>query len=122
LGFLLTDELFAVSVPNEKKHPQYLFGAGLCFYLFWVVFSLVGILLATALPNLLNYHLDFSIIAIFVAMIVPMCKGKPVMAGILMTCVSGFVLKYFHIEGAILISGLLGMFIAVIVENKIGEK
>ncbi|MFI7883054.1 branched-chain amino acid ABC transporter permease, partial [Acinetobacter baumannii] len=27
-----------------------------------------------------------------------------------------------HIEGAILISGLLGMFIAVIVENKIGEK
>ncbi|OLV65867.1 AzlC family ABC transporter permease, partial [Acinetobacter baumannii] len=23
LGFLLTDELFAVSVPNEKKHPQY---------------------------------------------------------------------------------------------------
>ncbi|EPV8322116.1 AzlC family ABC transporter permease, partial [Acinetobacter baumannii] len=26
------------------------------------------------------------------------------------------------IEGAILISGLLGMFIAVIVENKIGEK
>lgn len=122
LGFLLTDELFAVSVPNEKKHPQYLFGAGLCFYLFWVVFSLVGILLATALPNLLNYHLDFSIIAIFVAMIVPMCKGKPVMAGILMTCVSGFVLKFFHIEGAILISGLLGMFIAVIVENKMGEK
>ena len=30
------------------------------------------------------------------------------MAGILMTCVSGFVLKYFHIEGAILISGLCG--------------
>ncbi len=55
-------------------------------------------------------------------MIVPMCKGKPVMAGILMTCVSGFVLKYFHIEGAILISGLLGTFIAVIVENKMGEK
>ncbi|EPG7989287.1 branched-chain amino acid ABC transporter permease, partial [Acinetobacter baumannii] len=26
------------------------------------------------------------------------------------------------IEGAILISGLLGMFIAVIVENKMGEK
>ena len=39
-------------------------------------FSLVGILLATALPNLLNYHWDFSIIAIFVAMIVLMCKGS----------------------------------------------
>ena len=62
------------AVKREKKHPQYLFGAGLCFYLFWVVFSLVGILLATALPNLLNYHLDFSIIAIFVAMILYIFK------------------------------------------------
>jgi len=78
--------------------------------------------LATAIPNLLSYHLDFSIVAIFVAMIVPMCKGKPVIAGVLTTCVSGFVLKFFHIEGAILISGLLGMLIAVVVENRVGEK
>ncbi|WP_171492844.1 AzlC family ABC transporter permease, partial [Acinetobacter seifertii] len=28
LGFLLTDELFALSAPNEKRHPHYLLGAG----------------------------------------------------------------------------------------------
>ncbi len=97
-------------------------GAGICFYLFWVIFSLVGILLATAIPDLLSYHLDFSIIAIFVAMIIPMCKEKPVIAGVLTTCFSGFILKFFHVEGAILISGLLGMLIAVVAENRTGEK
>lgn len=75
LGFLLTDELFAVSVPNEKNILNTYSSRSLLLFILGG-FSLVGILLATALPNLLNYHLDFSIIAIFVAMIVPMCKGS----------------------------------------------
>ncbi|ENV92350.1 hypothetical protein F937_01744 [Acinetobacter calcoaceticus ANC 3680] len=117
LGFLLTDELFAVCASGEKRQPEYLLGAGLSFYLFWVVFSLVGILLATVIPDLLNYHLDFSIVAIFVAMIVPLCKGLPVLAGVLMTCFSGFFLKVYQVEGAILLSGLLGMLVAVLTEK-----
>ncbi|WP_224991405.1 AzlC family ABC transporter permease [Acinetobacter pittii] len=119
LGFLLTDELFAVSAPLEKRRSEYLLGAGLTFYLFWVIFSLVGILLATVIPDLLNYHLDFSIVAIFIAMIVPLCKGYPVMAGVLNTCLSGFLFKLYQIEGAILLSGLIGMLAAVLTE-KIG--
>ncbi|KHN67128.1 branched-chain amino acid ABC transporter permease [Acinetobacter calcoaceticus] len=121
LGFLLTDELFAVCASGEKRQPEYLLGAGLSFYLFWVVFSLVGILLATVIPNLLNYHLDFSIVAIFIAMIVPLCKGLPVVAGILVTCLSGFFFKFYQVEGAILLSGLIGMLVAVLTE-KIGKE
>jgi len=121
LGFLLTDELFAVCASGEKRQPEYLLGAGLSFYLFWVVFSLVGILLATVIPDLLNYHLDFSIIAIFIAMIVPLCKGYPVVVGVLTTCLSGFLFKLYQIEGAILLSGLIGMLVAVLTE-KIGKE
>ncbi len=62
LGFLLTDELFALSAPNEKRHPHYLLGRVYVF-IYSGGFSLVGILLATAIPDLLSYHLDFSIIA-----------------------------------------------------------
>ncbi len=121
LGFLLTDELFAVSAPFEKRSSEYLLGAGLCFYLFWVAFSVVGILLARVIPDLLNYHLDFSIVAIFIAMIVPLCKGFPVIVGVLITCLSGFLFKFYQIEGAILLSGLMGMLIAVLTE-KIGKE
>ena len=122
LGFLLTDELFAISIHPDKRHADYLLGAGLCFYLFWVVFSLVGILLATAIPNLLDYHLDFSIVAIFIAMLVPLCKGIPVISGVLMTCVCGFLFKLYQIDGAILLSGLFGMLTAVLVEQRFMEK
>jgi len=121
LGFLLTDELFAVCASGEKRQPEYLLGAGLSFYLFWVVFSLVGILLATVIPDLLNYHLDFSIVAIFIAMIVPLCNGAPVIAGVLMTCFSGFFFKLYQVEGAILLSGLIGMLVAALTE-KIGKE
>lgn len=117
LGFLLTDELFAVSLSPEKRHPDYMLGAGLCFYLFWVVFSVVGILLAHMVPNLMNYHLDFSIVAIFVAMVIPLIKNFRVVAAVLVTCLSGFLLRMYQVEGAILISGLLGMVTAVYLER-----
>ena len=117
LGFLLTDELFAVSLSPDKRHPDYMLGAGFCFYLFWVIFSVVGILLAHMVPNLMDYHLDFSIVAIFVAMVVPLIKNVSVVLAVLVTCLSGFLLRLYQVEGAILISGLLGMVTAVYLER-----
>ena len=117
LGFLLTDELFAVSLSPEKRHPDYMLGAGLCFYLFWVIFSVVGIIMANMIPNLSDYHLDFSIVAIFIAMVVPLIKNFKVLVAVLVTCFSGFILRFYHVEGAILISGLLGMLSAVGLEK-----
>lgn len=52
LGFLLTDELFAVSIKKQQHYIHYLLGAGLCFYLCWVLFSACGVFLASAVPNL----------------------------------------------------------------------
>lgn len=117
LGFLLTDELFAVSLSPEKRQPEYMLGAGICFYLFWAVFSVVGILLAQVIPNLLDYHLDFSIIAIFIAMLVPLIKNFRLVMAILVTCITGFILRFYQVEGAVLLSGLSGMMTAVYLER-----
>ena len=70
LGFLLTDELFAVAMQKSQRRPYYLLGAGLSFYLAWVLFSVLGIYLASTIPNLSSLHLDFSIVAVLVAIIV----------------------------------------------------
>jgi predicted branched-subunit amino acid permease len=105
------------SVCARKRHPDYMLGAGLCFYLFWVVFSVVGILLAHMVPNLMNYHLDFSIVAIFVAMVVPLIKNFRVVAGGIGDLSEWFYLRMYQVEGAILISGLLGMVTAVYLER-----
>jgi predicted branched-subunit amino acid permease len=46
-------------------------GAGFSFYVSWVLFSLMGILLANKVPDLSTLHLEFSIVVVFLVMAVP---------------------------------------------------
>lgn len=117
LGFLLTDELFAVAMQKSQRRPYYLLGAGLSFYLAWVLFSVLGIYLASTIPNLSSLHLDFSIVAVLVAIIVPFIKNWVSLLGVLTTIISSLCLTVLHIEAAILISGMLGMSVAVYMER-----
>lgn len=120
IGFLLTDELFALSSANKEKRaatPGYLIGAGLTFYLSWNLFSLMGIFMASAVPDLQSYHLDFSIVATFITIVVPMIKNLSVLCGVVASLLLSMVLSLFHIEGATVIAGLSGMFLSVVVSR-----
>lgn len=118
VGFLLTDELFALRA-NEPKHNRfYLLGAGLCFYLFWVIFSIVGIGLASAVPNLDQFHLDFSIVAIFVPIIVGLIKSRAAAAGVAVSCTIAMICYLFGIPGTLIIAGVSGMFVAALIETR----
>ncbi|WJM84922.1 AzlC family ABC transporter permease [Dickeya chrysanthemi] len=122
LGFLLTDELFALAIAAKARlTTAYLIGAGLTFYLCWVACSLAGIGMAHALPNLERYHLDFSIVATFITLVVPMVKRLPVLAGTLFSLFMSMLLAYWRIEGAMMIAGLGGMALAVITARLTGE-
>ena len=115
VGFLLTDELFAVgSAANKSLRFAYLFGAGLCFYLGWCLFSLIGIALANTVSNLDRLHLDFSIVVVFILMIVPMIKNKATFIGVLITMISAALFKYYQFSAGLICSGLLGMFAAML--------
>lgn len=122
IGFLLTDELFAVGIGENKQRTfAYLLGAGLCFYLAWCLFSLFGILLAQSIPNLESLHLDFSIVAVFILIIVPMIKNIATLMGVVVTLISACIFKYFHFEGGVVLSGLLGM-LAAMLTTKMSRK
>lgn len=114
IGFLLTDELFALAL-NERRKPSaaYLIGAGLSFYLAWNLFSLLGIMLAKSIPDLSAYHLDFSIVATFIMIVVPMIKKLSSLLGVVFSLITSVVLSMLHIEGAVMIAGIAGMFFAV---------
>ena len=118
LGFLLTDELFALAARPEQRQVPYLFGAGLCFYLFWVVASIAGIVLASMVPNLQQYHLDFSIVAIFIPIIVILLKNRAAIAGLVVTTVCVLVMKHLQLEGAMIVSGMAGMLVAALIERQ----
>ncbi|WBE26332.1 AzlC family ABC transporter permease [Denitrificimonas caeni] len=121
VAFLLTDELFALSVGKKSYDFAYLMGAGLCFYLAWIGFTAIGVVLAASVPNLADYHLDFSIVATFIAIVVPMIKRLSSLVGVVVSLVLSLLLNSFAVAGAIVIAGLLGMLCAVVVARWRGE-
>jgi len=117
IGFLLTDELFALSSTKDQKHAlsvSYLLGAGLTFYIGWIAFSAAGIFLAASVPDLDRYHLDFSIIATFAAIIVPMVKDASTLSGVAISLLLSMLFAYFKVEGGVLIAGCCGMVFSVL--------
>ena len=83
LGFLLTDETFAVSSGHFHRHPDdplgqwYFLGSGLSMYLNWQVWTLAGLLFGAAFPRLQTLGLDFAMVATFIAIIVPQMARVP---------------------------------------------
>ena len=71
VSFVLTDELFAFShhprAYRTKTRLIYALSAGFSFYIAWNIWTLIGIVAGTMLPDLTNLGLDFAIAATFIA-------------------------------------------------------
>lgn len=122
IGFLLTDELFAVSVAGRQRLSfAYLFGAGLSFYLVWVLVSILGIVLAHSISDLSRLRLDFSVVATLLAIVVPLIKSKSALAGALFSFVATIILTRAGIQGSAVIAGVSAMLLAVLLGRKWGD-
>jgi 4-azaleucine resistance transporter AzlC len=83
LGFLLTDETFAVVDGYFRKHPQaplgqwYYLGSGLAMYANWQCWTLVGLLFGAIFPQLQTLGLDFAMVVTFIAIVVPQLARWP---------------------------------------------
>ena len=86
LGFLLTDELFALSGHRRayigKVRLCYGLAAGGSFYLAWNLWTFVGIVAGASLPDLTDLGLDFAIAATFIALVVPGIKSLATLAAV----------------------------------------
>lgn len=121
IGFLLTDELFAVSVARRQRLSfAYLFGAGLSFYLVWVLVSILGIVLAHSISDLSQLRLDFSVVATLLAIVVPLIKSKSALARALFSFVVTIILTRAGVQGSAVIAGVSAMLLAVLLGRKWG--
>lgn len=111
LGFLLTDEVFALTGNQApaRFNRWYALGAGLTFYLSWIFFTLLGGLAAGSAEDLDRYGLDFSIAATFIAIVVPMIRSLPVLACVLTALPLSVALHYFQVPGALIITTVAAM-------------
>lgn len=111
LGFLLTDEFFAITSQHDMRQFQrwYALGVGLPFYLSWNVFTWLGIIAGRSIPGLEQLGLDFSIVATFIALIVPLVRSIPTVVCVLTALLSSVLFNYWQWESGLVLSGLLAM-------------
>ena len=95
LGFLITDESFAVSSTGIKKYEKkgfYFFGLGITAYLAWIISSLSGAVLGNILPINNSPALDFVLPAMFIVLLVMQIRGR---IDILIAIISGLLSLLF---------------------------
>ncbi|MDP5147915.1 AzlC family ABC transporter permease [Shewanella sp. ULN5] len=112
LGFLLTDELFAIANQGQqhKFDRWFALGGGLTFYLGWNTATFIGIVAGQNIDNLGELGLDFAIAATFIAIVVPSVTKPSVLICVLVSLVLAVVCAVLEIQSGLLIATLTGMF------------
>ncbi|MFV0576550.1 MAG: AzlC family ABC transporter permease [Vibrio sp.] len=120
LGFLLTDELFAVCghKSTAEFNRWYAFGAGFSIYIVWNVVSFVGIIAGKYIPNLDQWGLEFAVAATFIAIVMPIIRTKPVLISVVVALVGSVLLSYWKVEGSLIISSLVAMIAGYLAEGR----
>ncbi|MDC0611954.1 AzlC family ABC transporter permease [Vibrio sp.] len=124
LGFLLTDELFAV-IGNKKSQcfeRWYALGAGLSFYLIWNIASFVGIFLGSSIPDLSSIGLDFAIVGTFIAIIIPTIKNIPILVTVLVAILSSVFFTVMNVESGLIITSVLAMVSGYVTEITVDRR
>lgn len=109
LGFMMTDEIFAVATQEEKVSRSFFAGLATLPYLGWSAGTLLGAILGSVLPDRLMSALSLAIYGMFVAIVVPeMKKSRPVtlvvIFSILLSCAFYYIPSLSKISSGITIT------------------
>lgn len=102
LGFMMTDEIFAVATQEESITRSFFAGLATLPYLGWALGTLLGALLGRILPDRLMSALSLAIYGMFVAIIVPeMKKSRPVVLVVSLAILFSCLFRYVPILSGI---------------------
>lgn len=122
LAYLLTDEAYAPTIlkyEREGATPHthwFLLGAGLALWGTWQVSTALGIFLGTAIPE--SWSLDFALPLTFIAMVVPVLKGRPYIAAALSAGVTALVAHSLPYKLGLILAALIGITVGTYLEKK----
>ena len=116
LGYLLTDEAFAVSFQefeNKNRFAHYhLLGGGLTLWVFWQISTVIGVFLGANIPPHLN--LEFAIPLTFIAIVVQDLKKLDHVI-VMITCgLSSLLFFEAPFKSYIIISPIIALFVAAL--------
>jgi 4-azaleucine resistance transporter AzlC len=114
LGFLLTDETFAVTINRLHRgaHPQvhwYMLGSGLAMYLNWQAWTLIGMVVGATIPGLKDAGLDFAMVTTFIAIVIPQLRSVPTVGAAIVAGTMAFLLRNLPYQLGLLVAVAAGI-------------
>ena len=120
LGYLLTDEAFAVSFQefeNKNKFAHYhLLGGGLTLWVFWQISTVIGVFLGANIPPHLN--LEFAIPLTFIAVILPTLKSLAQISTAVTASIIAIFGQYLPYGLWIIVASISGMFVGGLISQR----
>ena len=122
LSYLLTDEAYAPTILYYEKHGVtpyahwFWLGAGCTLWLFWQTSTAVGIFLGAAIPE--SWSLDFALPLTFIAMLVPVLRGRPAIAAALSAGVVALLAFSLPYKLGLIVAALVGILVGTLLEGK----
>jgi len=122
LGFLLTDELFALAGTANAYQGKfkliYALAAGGSFYLCWLLWNIIGIIAGSYLPDLTSIGLDFAIAVTFIALVIPSITNLAMLVTVVVAGFLSVLLKLLDWELGLVISALVAMYCGYLTAKK----
>ena len=123
LGFLLTDETFAVMNAYHRKHPMrplghwYFLGSGCAMYGNWQLWTLIGLAFGAVFPRLQSMGLDFAMVVTFIAIVIPQLIRLPYLAAALVAGALSYVLKDAPYKLGLLLAVVIGVAVGMMLRH-----
>jgi 4-azaleucine resistance transporter AzlC len=122
LSYLLTDEAYAPTILHYEKHgvtPHahwFWLGAGCTLWVFWQMSTAVGVFLGAAIPE--SWSLDFALPLTFIAMLVPVLRGRPALAAALSAGVVALLAFSLPYKLGLIVAALVGILVGTLLEDR----
>lgn len=115
MGFLLTDEAFAVAIrryaqPGQRSTDQwYYLGAALAMYINWQICTFIGLTLGQLIPDAAAWGLDFAMVATFIGMVIPYLKNWPMVGAVVVTSLMALMANDLPYQLGLMVATLTGV-------------
>lgn len=122
LSYLLTDEAYAPTIIHYEKEGLtpyahwFWLGAGCALWFFWQTSTALGIFLGAAIPE--SWSLDFALPLTFIAMLVPVLRGRPAIAAALSAGVVALIAFSLPYKLGLILAALVGILVGTVLEGR----
>ena len=123
LGFMLTDETYAVVIkrysemPEHKNGHWYFLGSALSMYCNWQLCTLIGIYAGSSLQGLSGWGLEFAMVVTFIGIVVPLITRFPMLVATLVAIAVALLARDMPHNLGLIVASVCGVTSGLVVEQ-----